>query len=164
MVHVVLEHPRAAWPARVVRLRAREFLRQLGERRDVTVLLAGDRRLRELNRRFLGKDRATDVLSFPSKEEGYLGDLAISLDTARRRARAEGRAIAGEVSLYLAHGMLHLLGMDHERSAREAAAMARKEAWLLGGQGMLGRSGTGPAGEREVEGGDTRARPRGRRG
>jgi probable rRNA maturation factor len=157
MIHVVADHARAAWPARVVRARSRDFLQRLGERRDLTVLLTSDRRMRELNRRFRGKDRPTDVLSFPAEEPGQLGDLAISLDTARRRARQEGRALSAEVSLYLAHGVLHLLGWDHERSAKDAQAMARKEAWLLGSRGMVALSGTGSPGKRGVEPGGPRA-------
>jgi len=143
-------HPQGAYPARVIRARARDFLAALGlEEVELSILLTTDREIRSLNRRFRGKDRATDVLSFPAGPPGPLppgvprplGDLAISVDTARRVAAKEGRTLAFELSRYLAHGLLHLLGFDHEGSEREARRMARKEAELLGIPGMLGEAG-----------------------
>jgi len=102
----------------------------LGMRGEVSVLLAGDRTLRRLNREFRGKDKATDVLSFPAAEEiadEYAGDLAISLDTARRQAKSHGHTLRDEVRVLLLHGLLHLDGMDHETDNGE---MAAKEAEL----------------------------------
>ena len=102
----------------------------LGMRGEVSVLLAGDRTLRRLNREFRGKDKATDVLSFPAAEEiadEYAGDLAISLDTARRQAKNHGHTLRDEVRVLLLHGLLHLDGMDHETDNGE---MAAKEAEL----------------------------------
>jgi len=102
----------------------------LGMRGEVSVLLAGDRTLRRLNREFRGKDKATDVLSFPAAEEmveEFAGDLAISLDTARRQAAAHGHTLRDEVRVLLLHGLLHLDGMDHEIDDGE---MAAKEAEL----------------------------------
>ena len=102
----------------------------LGMRGEVSVLLAGDRTLRRLNREFRGKDKATDVLSFPAAEEiadEFVGDLAISLDTARRQAAAHGHTLRDEVRVLLLHGLLHLDGMDHETDQGE---MAAKEAEL----------------------------------
>jgi len=86
--------------------------------------------LRRLNREFRGKDKATDVLSFPAAEEmveEFAGDLAISLDTARRQAAAHGHTLRDEVRVLLLHGLLHLDGMDHEIDDGE---MAAKEAEL----------------------------------
>ncbi len=102
----------------------------LGMRGEVSVLLTGDRTLRRLNREFRGKDKATDVLSFPAAEEmadEFAGDLAISLDTARRQAAAYGHTLRDEVRVLLLHGLLHLDGMDHETDHGE---MAAKEAEL----------------------------------
>lgn len=138
-IALVADHPRCA--AQLTRLGrvARRMLAALGEARGVTILLTTDRRIRRLNREFRGKDRATDVLSFPSPEgDASLGDLAISLDTGRRVAREERRPLAAELDRYLAHGLLHLVGLDHERSPAEARRMARREAALLDGEGMLG--------------------------
>jgi len=94
------------------------------------VLLADDRTLRRLNREFRGKDKATDVLSFPVVGEiadEFAGDLAISLDTAKRQATAHGHTLREEVRVLLLHGLLHLDGMDHETDGGE---MAAKEAQL----------------------------------
>jgi probable rRNA maturation factor len=81
---------------------------------SLSVLLCGDARMRRLNRTWRRKDRPTDVLSFPSDEPGLLGDVAIDLPYAARQARARGHATKREVQVLLAHGVLHLLGYDHE--------------------------------------------------
>jgi probable rRNA maturation factor len=96
----------------------------------VDVLLAGDATLRRLNRTFRGKDKATDVLSFPAAAEfgdGHAGDLAISLNTAERQAEQHGHSLRDEVRVLLLHGLLHLAGMDHET---DKGQMARREAEL----------------------------------
>jgi probable rRNA maturation factor len=92
---------------------------------EVDVLLASDRTLRRLNRTFRGKDKATDVLSFPALEElagQHAGDLAISLDTAKKQAIEYGHTLRDEVRVLLLHGLLHLAGMDHETDRGEMAA------------------------------------------
>jgi len=89
------------------------------------VLLAGDRILRRLNREFRGKDKATDVLSFPASPElagVHAGDLAVSLETAQRQAEEHGHSLRDEVRVLLLHGLLHLYGMDHEIDRGEMAA------------------------------------------
>jgi len=123
---------------------ARAHLEALGRpAAGLSVLLTGDRVVRSLNRRFRGVDRTTDVLSFPAEEPAgrgpELGDVALSLEVARRRARAEGRPLLAELDRYLVHGILHLLGHDHERPG-EARAMADLEEELLGFAGMLEES------------------------
>lgn len=103
----------------------REAQRTVGLAGEVDVLLADDRTLRRLNREFRGKDRATDVLSFPAAEElagECAGDLAISLETAARQAREHGHELRDEVRVLLLHGLLHLSGMDHETDHGEMAA------------------------------------------
>jgi probable rRNA maturation factor len=97
---------------------------------DVDVLLAGDRTLRTLNRQFRGKDKATDVLSFPAAENmpgNRAGDLAISLETAARQAAEHGHSLRDEVRVLMLHGLLHLAGFDHETDKGE---MAKREAVL----------------------------------
>jgi probable rRNA maturation factor len=96
---------------------------------EVEVLLASDRTLRRLNRTFRGKDKATDVLSFPAAAfaEGHAGDLAISLDTAKKQAIEQGHTLRDEVRVLLLHGLLHLCGMDHETDSGE---MAKREGVL----------------------------------
>ena len=108
----------------------REAQRAVGLQGAVEVLLAGDATLRRLNREFRGKDKATDVLSFPAAAEyagESAGDLAISLHTAARQAREHGHSLRDEVRVLLLHGLLHLNGMDHETDRGE---MATREAEL----------------------------------
>jgi probable rRNA maturation factor len=99
----------------------------------VTLLLASDKEMRRLNRVFLGRDRATDVLSFPARGElepgsPHLGDLAVSVPQARRQARRAGWTVEEELALLVTHGFLHLLGYDHEEDDGE---MRRLEEGLL---------------------------------
>jgi probable rRNA maturation factor len=141
-VRLSSEHPRGAAAARRLRARAAAYLAAVGRAEaELSVLLVTDRRIRTLNRRWRGKDRATDVLSFPLTDPPgngpLLGDVVISLDTAARRARAEARPVARELDRYLAHGLLHLLGYDHERP-EEARVMAAREAELARAEGLVG--------------------------
>ncbi len=104
--------------------------RAVGLGGDVTVLVTGSRDLQALNRRYLGKDRPTDVLSFPPMTGLPVklgGDLAISADIAARNAKQLGHALADEIKVLALHGVLHLAGYDHER---DHGRMARKEAQL----------------------------------
>jgi probable rRNA maturation factor len=89
--------------------------RALRVRGEMSLVLAGDRLLHRLNRDYRGKDRPTDVLSFPGGggEEG-LGDVVISVETAERNARSGGRTLARELDVLALHGFLHVLGYDHE--------------------------------------------------
>ena len=92
---------------------------------EVEVLLAGDATLKRLNRQYRGKNKATDVLSFPGSPElagSHAGDLAISLETAARQAEEHGHTLRDEVRVLLLHGLLHLGGMDHEADRGEMAA------------------------------------------
>ncbi len=105
--------------------------------------MVGDGAIRRLNRRWRKKDSATDVLSFPSgdapglDEPGkVLGDVVISFDTAKRRAGKTKAVVVREINRYLAHGLLHLLGYDHQTPA-EAREMAAMEEELLGDRGMI---------------------------
>lgn len=121
----------------LLRRRALRYLRLLGlEGCELSVAVVRDGEIRALNRRWRRKDEPTDVLSFP-QEPPLLGDVVISVDTARRQARVWRRTLGQELELYLAHGVLHLLGHDHHRPAARRA-MAREEGRLLGRTGMLG--------------------------
>lgn len=89
---------------------------------SVGVRFAGDLTVRRMNRDFRGKDKTTDVLSFPGEEtpEGrHLGDIVISVPTAERQAASRGAALEQEIKLLLLHGVLHCLGHDHESDAGE---------------------------------------------
>jgi len=126
---------RAAYAERVLRAAARQWCRF----ESLSLSLVGDPEIRRLNRAWRGKDRHTDVLSFPLHERGALGDVVISLDTARRQARAGGWPLSVELRRLLAHGILHCRGHDHE-NARDAAKMAAAERRLLGREGMVGEA------------------------
>ncbi len=96
-------------------------------------LVTDDRELRRLNRDFLGKDYATDVLSFPGAVPGgFLGEIAISVNRAREQAAAYHHSLQTEIQILMLHGLLHLMGMDHEtdrgRMARAEAAWRRRLA------------------------------------
>lgn len=111
---------------------------------ELSLSLVRDATIRKLKRDYFGVDAATDVLSFPAGDfpgpgPKPLGDIVISLDTARRAAREFGTSYEHELALYLAHGLLHLLGYDHQ-TRPDARRMASLEQQLLGHAGMLARS------------------------
>ena len=127
---------------RLLRRRATAFLKALElQKCELSISLVGDAEIRRLNRQWRNKDQVTDVLSFPAGDwlgvgPRTLGDIVISLPTTRRAARDYRHTVEDELSRYLAHGLLHLLGHDHHRRV-DAAKMARAEARLLGKPGML---------------------------
>ena len=106
---------------------------------EVSVSLVGEDRIRSLNRKFRKKDKVTDVLSFPLGEDALTGytsvrtlvDLFICMPYARAVARREGMPIKRKLQWLIVHGVLHLLGYDHEDSAKEAAVMERLEQKIL---------------------------------
>jgi probable rRNA maturation factor len=130
----------AAWLARTAPVSARG---------EVTVALVGDRRMRTLNRSFRGHDAVTDVLSFATgpagtagaPAAGLLGDVVIAAGVARRQAAAQGHALSTELRILALHGLLHLLGYDHEtdhgRMARVEARLRRKGGLPAG---LIGRT------------------------
>jgi probable rRNA maturation factor len=129
------------WLRRVAPARARG---------SVTVAVVTDRRIQTLNRTFRRVDNATDVLSFPADEPGTLGDVVIAKGVARRQAREAGHDFPTEIRVLALHGLLHLLGYDHEH---DSGRMARLEARLRrkGGlrEGLIERGEAPPrAGQR----------------
>lgn len=105
---------------------------------ELGVVVVGDEEMRALNRDHRGRDRATDVLSFsqlddqpqPGEAPQILGDVVISVDTARRQAEAGGWTLDEELARLLVHGLLHLLGHDHEAGAEQEARMKGEETRL----------------------------------
>jgi probable rRNA maturation factor len=95
-------------------------------RGTVTVALVPDARVGALNRQYRHKDRLTDVLSFPADEPGQLGDVAIALGVARRQARAAGHPLGTELRILALHGLLHLLGYDHEQDDGRMERLERR--------------------------------------
>jgi probable rRNA maturation factor len=99
-----------------------------GLRGAASVLITGNSSMRRLNSRFRGKSAPTDVLSFPAASvNGFIGDIAISLDIAERNARLLGHSVDDEIRILILHGILHLAGYDHENDKGE---MAKKEILL----------------------------------
>jgi probable rRNA maturation factor len=99
-----------------------------------TILLAGDRKLRALNHGFRGKDKPTNVLSFPGAD-GYAGDIALAYGVTKKEAKAAGKTVTDHATHLVVHGVLHLAGHDHERP-KQARAMEGLEVKILGRLGI----------------------------
>jgi probable rRNA maturation factor len=143
-------------PAELNRRHLERFARilrgEVARDRPFTCLITGDAHLRRLNRVFLGKDYPTDVLSFPAPpSSATLGEIAISTARARRQAAAFGHSLEDEIRILMLHGLLHLLGMNHETDRgrmKRAESRWRKQMGLptaliersggLGGRRRLG--------------------------
>ena len=105
---------------------------------ELSLLLVDDRQIRELNHRFLGRDKPTNVLAFSMREGEFsslhpnlLGDLVISIETAKRQSKQSGLNEMEMLTLLLIHGTLHLLGYEHEGTKKEAREMAAKQKDLF---------------------------------
>ncbi len=129
-----------AWIERIVRAAVENGAgTRVGEAVQVVVLLADDATLHDLNQRFRHKDAPTDVLSFEGSPEasspacamGHLGDIAISVERARRQADEYGHSFDRELAYLLTHGTLHLLGFDHEDDADQRRMRVAEERALL---------------------------------
>ena len=112
----------------------------------LAILVTDDDELRRMNHQFLGIDEPTDVLSFPDEagdwvqgiaEDPLLGDIAISLPTAKRQALAIGHSLEAEMSHLLVHGILHLCGYDHVTGPEDEARMRAREEHYLGDLGVI---------------------------
>lgn len=104
---------------------------------DVVVLLTGDDEVRDLNARFRGKDAPTNVLSFPAPEnpEGLLGDICLAFGVCAREAGEQGKTLSAHLQHLVAHGVLHLVGYDHEVES-EAETMETLERRILADLGV----------------------------
>lgn len=102
---------------------------------EVSIYLTGDENMRKLNRDYRGKDKPTDVLSFTFGEcVGdcvLLGEIVISVDTARRQAEEQGHSLEDEIRRLLVHGFVHLMGYDHELGGEEERRFKELEGRLL---------------------------------
>jgi probable rRNA maturation factor len=113
-----------------------EARKAVGLKGEVGLLLTSNREMRQLNRSFRGKDKPTDVISFPAVEvvsAKFAGDLAISVDIATANAKNFGHSTEAEIRVLILHGLLHLAGYDHETDDGE---MARKEQRLRAKLGL----------------------------
>lgn len=139
---------------RVIAERAERMLRAMKlESAELSVLLCDDATIHELNRDYREKDQPTDVLAFAMREgEGgplhpeILGDVVISIDTARRQASERGVAIVAEATFLLAHGLLHLLGYDHQTDQELRVMMALTDGLCAAARGrrVVDNSRTSP--------------------
>ena len=108
---------------------------------NLSVVLTDNRRLRKLNRDYLGVDAPTDVLSFPASEidpetgARYIGDILISVPYAVKGAKQAGNSLAAELQLLVVHGVLHLLGHDHAKP-KEKSKMWKAQAQILESLGL----------------------------
>lgn len=104
---------------------------------DVVILLTDDETVRDLNARFRGKDKLTNVLSFPAPENArpHLGDIVLAYGVCADEAREQGKPFGDHLSHLVIHGILHLMGYDHEADD-EAEAMEAKERTLLAALGI----------------------------
>jgi probable rRNA maturation factor len=146
-------HPKSS-KADLIRVVRKILTKMKQGRAEVGLILTGDAKIRRLNRSYRKIDRATDVLAFamqegphplrlgPSRVSGHprvLGDVVISVETAKRQAREQGHSLDHEIGILIIHGLLHLLGYDHERSLSAARTMRKNEKGLLKAvSGMLG--------------------------
>lgn len=126
-------------------------LLELGPDTEVSILLVDDETIRTLNCDYRGKDASTDVLSFPLEEENeadgepeviggpsgrLLGDIVISIETARKQAVEYNHSLERELAFLAVHGLLHLLGHDHEKAAVAAKTMRAEEKRILTALGI----------------------------
>jgi probable rRNA maturation factor len=129
----------------LLRRRARRILTALGsERAELSILLVDDAAIAELNQRYRGRSRPTDVLAFSLLEGAHadrrgalLGDVVIGIETAARQARARRRTLDDEVARLLVHGALHLLGYDHETDAGQMALRQAEVLELVDWEGLV---------------------------
>ena len=104
--------------------------------RSLTVALADDKRVRALNRRHAKKDKPTNVLSYPSGEKSFLGDVVLARQTVWREAREQKKTPADHLAHLVVHGTLHLLGHEHETSEADAERMEALERRILATLGI----------------------------
>src|ERR1017187_10333591 len=117
---------------RVVERFARQLQAEVTKGRPFDCLITGDAELRRLNKEFRGEDCTTDVLSFAGADPASLGDIAISLQRARAQAREFGHTVEREVSILMLHGVLHLMGLDHEDGTGRMARAEKRWRVRLG--------------------------------
>lgn len=140
LVEIVLQFEESQWrcvkPA-MLRRAARTALQACGRSGSLTILLAGDDRLQELNEKYRRKAAPTNVLSFPALRNGeaYLGDIAVAFGVTSREAADSNKALRDHTAHLVVHGVLHLLGYDHV-TAKDARVMEALEVDILGRMGI----------------------------
>jgi len=133
IIHLTNAQKKIPLDTRRVRSLTRRIMKELKlHGRELGLLLTDDEGIRELNRLYLHRDRPTNVISFPMNEGTLLGDIAISVETAARDAQMGGLSLLDEIAFLVIHGLLHLIGYDHEDGdEKKAALMKEKEKELF---------------------------------
>lgn len=126
-----------AWPAlaKDIRKAVKATLAAENARGEVAVVLSDDAAVRVLNREYRGKDKPTNVLSFEAGEAGMLGDIILAYETVAQEAEVQDKSLRNHTLHLVVHGVLHLLGHDHE-IPREAKAMEKQEIAILATLGI----------------------------
>ena len=144
-----------------VRRRAEAMLAALQlEKSELSLVLSGDEQIHELNKIYRGKDRPTDVLAFPMREGDFgrlhaglpsslLGDVIVSVPTAERQARAARRDVLAEITMLVAHGLLHLIGWDHDTREKDRKMRAETARLVAAAEAEGGALPSRPSGKRK---------------
>ena len=132
---------------------------------EVSIVLTGDDQIQKLNRAYRGKNRPTDVLAFALHEGEHsehagelLGDVVVSVPTARRQAAAAGRPLGPELTMLLAHGLLHLLGWDHDTPAKDRRMRRETERLCAAADAAASARGASRTGRNVADKGGTTRR------
>jgi probable rRNA maturation factor len=138
---IVVHEQDARWqglfphPEQSISALVQSILTQEGACGELSVVLSADAHMQHLNAQFRGQNKPTNVLSFPAEDDGMLGDIVLSYDTLSREAAQQNKTLHDHALHLLVHGVLHLLGYDHEEEA-QAAAMEAREVALLSQYGI----------------------------
>lgn len=108
-----------------------DYLNNKENQYEISLLITNDETIHLLNKEYRQKDRPTDVLSFPMEDDIMLGDIVISLDTAKNQAQEREIGLDREIAFLFIHGLLHLLGYDHETSAEDEKEMFALQEEIL---------------------------------
>lgn len=109
----------------------KKVVEEKGIKKKITLYLLDDKMIRDLNRRFLKKNKPTNVLSFPSDEKNNLGDIYISIDYCQNESKDTGLTTYELIIFYFIHSILHLLGYDHTLNKKEEKKMRTEEIRLF---------------------------------
>ena len=108
-----------------------DYLNNKENQYEISLLITNDETIHLLNKEYRQKDKPTDVLSFPMEDEVMLGDIVISLDTAKKQAQEREIGLEREIAFLFIHGLLHLLGYDHETSVEDEKEMFALQEEIL---------------------------------
>ncbi len=136
MITILMHEPRfKKHQALLRRVMAYGMKQEKCAKQSVTLVLTNDKEMRTLNHDYRGKNKATNVLAFVDGEDHHLGDIVLAYETIAKEAKAQGKTIADHLAHLALHGLLHLLGHDHEADA-QAQRMEKREIQLLAALGV----------------------------